>query len=245
MKGVYAFHGCDSKCGVTMVAQSAAQQLAAAHRDKNVLFISLCGRRNNQYVRKSTASIDEFKERIGASIGLNRYELESSKIEDNLYCIGGVEREEEGRLYFPDMTKHFLKKMSEQFNYVVIDTGSEMDNGLTVGSLMGAELNFMVLAQNDACLERYRKLRKLYDALSFSFDAFIINKFRDADAYKLSYIKRHIISSYKDIYTVCDTGMAFEAEFEKKTFTEMKVKKYSDCIGKVVERIENAYRIGA
>ncbi len=245
MKGVYAFHGCDSKCGVTMVAQSAAQQLAAANRDKNVLFMSLCGRRNNQYVRGNTISIDAFRDRISSSIGLKRCELEGSKLADNLYCIGGIDREDEGRLYFPEMTKDFLRNMSDQFDYIVIDTGNEMDNGLTVGSLMGAELNFMVLAQNDACLDRYRKLRKLYDALSFSFDAFIINKFRAEDAYKLDFIKKHIINSYKEVFTVCDTGMAFKAELERRTFTEMKVKKYSDCIGKVVARIERTSGIGA
>ncbi len=245
MRGVYAFHGCDSKCGVTMVAQSAAQQLAAANRDKSVLLISLCGRRNSQYVRKEAASIDEYRDRIGAEVDLKRCELENRKIAENLYYIDGIEKEEEGRFYFPEMTIAFLKKMKEQFDYIIVDTGSEMDNGLTVGGLMGAELNFMVLAQNDACLERYRKLRKLYDALSFSFDAYVINKFRDRDVYSLSYIKKHIINSYKEVFTICDTGRAREAEFERRTFTEMKDRRFSDGIGRLVARIEKSSGIGA
>ena len=238
MKGVYAFHGCDSKCGVTMVAQSVAEQLADKNPGKSVLFAVLCAGKNAQFAAEGTASIDCFKERIVSSVAVRREELEDLKISDNLYYLGGIDCEDEAGIYFPDMAMSFLRHMSAEFDYVVVDTGSNLDNGLAVGALLGSDMNFMVLSQNDACLERYRKMRKLYDSLNFSFDAFVLNKFRVRDVYGVDEVKRYIISAYKDIFTVCDTGLSREAESEKKTFTELKEKRYMGCIAGIVEEIE-------
>ncbi len=238
MKGVYAFHSCDAKSGVTMVAQSVAQQLAEKNPGKDVLFTVLCARKNSQYVSDGAVSIDRFKERIVSSVGIKKEELEGLKIAENLYYIGGIECEDEAGAYFPDMAMSFLRHMQAAFDYVVVDTGSDLNNGLAVGALLGADMNFMVLSQNDACLERYRKLRKLYDSLRFSFDAFVLNKFRPGDIYGVDYIKRYVISAYKDIFTVPDTGLSREAESEKKTFTELKEKRYMGCIAAIATEIE-------
>lgn len=238
MRGVYAFHSCDAKSGVTMVSQSVAELLAERNPEKNVLFVVLCARKNGQFIGDGAASIDIFKERIVSSVGIKREELEGLKVGENLYYLGGIECEEEAGIYFPDMARSFLRHMSSGFDYVVVDTGSDLNNGLAVGALLSADMNFMVLSQNDACLERYRKMRKLYDSLKFSFDAFVLNKFRLGDIYDVSYVKRYVISAYKDIFTVCDTELSREAESEKKTFTELRDKRFTGCIACLAQEIE-------
>ena len=58
---MFVFHGADSKVGTTMISQSVAEIIAENLKDKRILFTSLNGRSNNQYVDRIGESIEGIK----------------------------------------------------------------------------------------------------------------------------------------------------------------------------------------
>jgi len=235
MKKIYAFHGCDSKSGVTMLAQSCAQSIAQKLPDKNILLISLCGRRNNQFVKEDVESIDYFRNKIESGIVVSKNDIRESRIAENLFLLDGLEKESESRFYFPEAVKELLEGLQKEFDIIVADTGSTIDNGLAVGGLCNAERKYLVFSQNEAALSRYLRLCTLYDSLNLSFDGYVLNKFLEKDFLSVDYVRKRVGISKDNIFKVGDAGSlcSRRAELEKKTIFEMKNSEYINDIEKI------------
>lgn len=237
MKNIYAFHGCDSKSGVTMLAQSAARRIAEMAPGADVLVLSLCDRQNAQFVRENISDIDYYKDKIKSGVFINKESLRDNRIGENLYLVSGLTAESEKRLYFPEEALQFAEDMSTQFEIVILDTGSELDSGLAIGGLLAAEKRYMVIPQNEAALARYCKTKLLYERINFGFDCYVINRFREKDVLSLDYIKKRCDFGDKKVYVVHDAGDGRRAEYERKTFVELRNGVFEKDINAIAEDI--------
>lgn len=238
MKKVYALHGGDSKAGVTMIAHSMAQSLAADYQGKDILLISLSPSQSNQYFREEINTIDYYKNKIDSGLIVEKEVLRHSRLEDNLYVIDGLKEELQQRLYFPGNVKSFVDNQREQFDLILIDTGSQVDNGLAVGGLLASDMRFLVLPQSEVALERYVKRKEIYDRGEIEFDYCIINRYDEKDVLGLEYIKRRLKLKEPEILVLKEVKDSRRAEYEHKTFYDLKenvfmadIQKLADIIG--------------
>ena len=154
MGKVHAFHGAERKSGVTMLSQSVAEYIAKAFPESEVLFVSLSGRSNIQYLQEKMPSIDSYRSRMESGIPLSKEDLQKTTYLDNLYIISGIQQEAEARFYMPELAQRLLSDLRNEFDVIIADTGSELDNGLAVGCLSTAEKIYLLLSQNEADLRR-------------------------------------------------------------------------------------------
>lgn len=222
MNNVFAFHGIDHKVGVTMIAQSVAELIAANDKKREVMLISLSGRQNCEYIREEVKSIDDFKLQLDSRMIVSKDLRRDCRYKENMYILSGISNEQEERYYFPDKAKYLLEIISEEFDIVVVDTGSDLDNGLAFGGLEAADSNYLVLTQMESNLKRMEKAKKLFEQTGVEFKALIINKFYENDPHTLSFISERLGVDKECLIKVEGAGYDRQAEMERKTLMEFK-----------------------
>ncbi len=237
MENLYVFHGVDHKCGTTMIAQSVAEMLADSDRKKSVLLLSLAGRRNADYVRESTDPIDCYKSRIDSGLDVNKKLLKRNKCKENLYFISGVENELEERYYLPQTAERLLEGLESDFDIIIADAGSEIDNGLAIGGLHMAKKRYLVLTQNESALRRYEKNWLLYESLKLNFSGYIVNKYSEDSPYDLSYLSRRMGIERELLHKINLAGCGLQAEMDSKTLLGYREEKYIQDVGRIADTI--------
>ncbi len=230
MSNIYAFHGADSKVGVTMTAQSAAQCLSARYPRSNVLFLVLAGKQNSEYLRGKDTPIEKFKSRLDSGLPIRKSDLRPSETYSNLYVISGLTQELDERYYTPETAERLLTDMHSQFDVIIIDSGSRPDSGLVVGGLMCATKKYLVLAQSEAAMCRYERNSEIYRNMGLRFDRFIVNKYAEKDPYTVGYISKRLGVNKDMIATVVLSEIARRAEREYKTLFEYSNGRYAGDI---------------
>lgn len=237
MDKLYAFHGADRKAGVTMVSQSVAEYIAEAAPHARILLLILNGRQNVQYLREDTMPIDAYRSRLESGIRISPEEIKTSEHFGNLFIISGVKKEEETRFYMPGAVKLLLANIGGDFDVIISDTGSELDNGLAIGGLGEAKKTYMILSQNEATVRRYENQAGLYGRIGMDFDGLIINKYTDKDPYSAGYIRERLGLADKSVYTVQLTDAGRTAEMEYRTLKALDSGKYERDIEKIASDI--------
>lgn len=237
MNEIIAFHGSDSKAGVTMIAQSVAQQLAKDNPDKKIVFISMCSHRNNQYNGGEPVSLDQFRDQIFNNLDVDKKEFSKGRLADNLYVIDGPDDTLEALLYYPSDASNLFNTLKKQFDYIIVDTGSELISGLAVGTLNKADRKYMVFPQGEASLQRFARIRGVYDSIGCIFDGFIINKYAEGNPFSVEYFRHRTELNNQELYLVSDTDEWRRAEFERKTFYDMHNRKFIKEISSIAASI--------
>jgi len=230
MNNLFVFHGADHKVGTTMLAQSVAEMIAGGNKNANVLLVSLNGRKSTEYVREDVWSIDHFRAQIESGMKIDRELLTISKGQPNLYLLAGIENELEERFYLPETALRLLEGLAEQFDLIVADTGSELDNGLALGGLAQAKKRFLVLSQNESSIKRYEKTSGLYGKLQITFDYYVINKYCLKDPYEVGYLTNRLDLQKCQLLKVEMMPYGKQAEMEYKTILEYGAGKYMEDI---------------
>lgn len=237
MNNLYVFHGADRKTGVTMISQSVSECLANMLLSEDILYITLNGRSNSQFIKGQIKTVDDYKSKVQSGIHVSKNEISRLGNMNNLYVISGIREETEERLYMPGFARSLLKDVEPEFGIIIADCGSEIDNGLAIGAFAETENTFMVLSQNEATLRRYEKTRKLYNELKINFDSVIVNKFSEKDPYTRSYIKKRLEINEGDFFTVGMTTLGRQAEMEYRTFADLRDSMFVRDIEQIVDKI--------
>lgn len=230
MNNLFCFHGIDHKVGVTMTAQSVAELIASANDNINVLLISLNGRKSCEYVREEVRNIDDYKLQIDSKMLLSKEFIRDCKYKSNLYFLAGLENEHEERYYFPDSAKYLLESIEGDFDIIIGDTGSELDNGLALGGMAVAKKNYLITTQLESNLDRYTKRAPWFEKAEINFESIIINKFCEEDPSTLKYVTERMYFDRNKAFKIKATGYEHQAELERKTFMEFKSETYRDEI---------------
>lgn len=240
MSILIVFHGADYKVGTTMVAQSVSELVAKKYPNSKVLRIAMNNRRGCDFIRNPTPSIEGFKKSLesGALIGeplFRRYH-----IKENLYGISGLEKEINHRQYFPDDAFKIIKSIEKQFDFIIVDSGCDIDNGLVLGSLLMEGINLFVLTQNESVLYRWEQQQAIYKSLSINFDNFIVNKYDNAHPYSLSYIKERLNLQEGTYHKILFSSYGNRGEWEKKSLVQYGGNSYKNQILAIAKKLEAA-----
>ena len=244
MNNLYAFHGADSKTGVTMLAQSAAQLIASRRPDIDVLLLTLSGKRNAEYLCEESVTLDSLKTQLDSGIAIRKSAIRNQPPYNNLFVISGLSKEINERYYLPETAKRLIGDLSPQFKIIITDTGSRLDSGLAVGGLAAAAKRYFVLSQNEATLQRFERIYPVYRDMGLTFDKLIINKYYSKDPYNLEYIKKRLSVDEDRLITVSLSEAARKAEMEHRTLLEYRTSGFLKGAKKIADEIEKEAELG-
>lgn len=237
MEKLFAFHGVDHKVGVTMVAQSVAEVLAHGRKDLKVLLITLNGRKNKEYVKENVDTIDDYKMRMDSKLIISKDFAASTRKRENLHMLAGLMKEEEERYYFPDSASYLLEAIEDQFDIIISDTGSEIDNGLALGGLTVAGSKFLVLTQLESSLKRFENQKERYQTAGIRFEHYLVNKFEEKDPYGISYLSKRLNIGKDQILKIQNAEYSRQAEMEYKSLVEFQDSRYKSDIHQIANHI--------
>jgi len=237
MDKLFSFHGMDHKVGVTMIAQSVAELIANERKDLKILLITLNGRKNAGYVKENIETIDNYRMQIDSKIIISKDFLGGTKRYENLHMLAGLIKESEERYYFPDSAAYLLEAVEDQFDIIISDTGSEIDNGLAVGGLLLSNNNYLILTQLESSLRRFEEQGERFSKANIIFEKYIVNKFEEKDPYTLQYIEKRLKLEKDMLMKVKNVDYGKQAEMEYRSLIEFRDDKYKSDIGMIANQI--------
>jgi len=243
MSQVVVFHGTEHRAGCTMTALSVAELAAKERKELVVLFAALNGRRSTEYVSENSVSVDEFKIQLKSGMGIDKGMLSPSKKAENLYVIAGIGKEEEARHYFPDMAESMLQSLSGKFDLIVIDSGSDLDNGLAVGALRTKGLKYLIIEQTEGAVGRCEKMAETYEKLGVSFDKYILSKCVEGDPYTVNYVSSRLAADKSSFLEVGYSDKGRLSEMEQRTLLEIGGDRYRGDILKITNSVMEAMNL--
>ena len=237
MEKLFSFHGIDHKVGVTMIAQSVAELIANERKDLKILLITLNGRKNAGYVKENIETIDNYRMQIDSKIIISKDFLGGTKRCENLHMLAGLIKESEERYYFPDSAAYLLEAVEDQFDIIIGDTGSEIDNGLAVGGLSISNDNYLILTQLESSLRRFEEQTDRFSKANIIFEKYILNKYDEKDPYTLQYIEKRLKIDKNLLMKVKNVDYGKQAEMEYRSLIEFRDDKYKSDILLIVNQI--------
>lgn len=227
---LFAFHGMDHKAGVTMIAQSIAEIIAQHNKDLKILFISLSGRKNNEYFKGDLKSIDDFKLQLDSKLIVEKDFMRDCRYKDNLYVLSGIANEQEERYYFPEHVKYLIHSIENGFDVIIADTGSSLDNGLAFGALCIADKKFLIMGQQESHISRYEEKINVFQHADIHFEKILVNHYQEDDPYNIAYISQRIDAGRETFLKIRTSPYYRQAEMEHRTLIEFKTEKYNEDI---------------
>ena len=243
---LFVFHGCDRKVGTTMISHCAARLIAEHFQPARVLFAALNGNDDIHYYRGNSASVEAIKIQVDNRL-LTEEDLEAACFRDGpLYLLDGVPGGLRHRNYAAEFSSMFIEKAFEVFDFVVIDSGNELDSGLCVGALKTGGKNIMLLNQNESTLLRYEGSEEIYTAIDASFSCFVINRYMEDDPHDVSYLKSRLIrSSGTPLFTVREEGNYSRlAEMDHQVLLEYRCPGFSEDLRNLVAEMTRSAGFG-
>ena len=236
---LFAFHGADHKVGTTMTAQSVAELISADNPDLKLLFISMHGRQGSDYMKDAPVSIDSMKFHLDNKIFSGEEFLKTCTHKGNFYMMSGITNELEQRYYHPEMARYLLEEAAPEFDLVIADTGSEIDNGLSVGALSVSESVLFLLSQQESSVRRYEKNRKLLEELGIAISVYVVSKYSEDDPFTLAYLSTRLNIDRERLRKISSAANDRLAEIEQKTLLEYKNEMYCSDITCIANSILN------
>lgn len=240
-RNITVFFGTDSKVGVTMTAQSVAENIAA-NTDTTVGLLFLNGKPSMDYIKaeKYSIALDKLKLKIVSNV-LSPNELLDSCIKiDNLYVLQGAELIYGVRHYHPKHIENLIELATKVFGIVIIDAGCDLNNGMSIGAINSTSNRFLVTTQQDTALDNFNRTNdQILNALDIQASDFmmVINKY-------VSSSQLYTPSELADkVYNIPLAGIipkvdySWQAERDKNTFNKYNLTDFNKQItelGKLV-----------
>lgn len=158
MKEVITFFGAEPKVGTTMLAQSVAEDLAS--KKKKCLLICASSNMEDSYLKSETskASIDNL-------LNIQPEKLKLSDIQKIILSSGNLDyiRGSARPLQVRYFSENLIPKIVElvDYDYIIIDGGSNYHFPLPISSLLAATKIFYVLLQRSRAINRFALTQNL------------------------------------------------------------------------------------
>ena len=224
LKKVTGFFGAGPGCGVSIVSQSVAQELADI-TGKNVALLVLSGSEGTDYVNTDGGSygLSEIKDRLANSI-LSPEELKASCIKSrNLYILSGEKNISKIRHYHPEHIEKLVDLSLETFNAVILNCGSKV-TGMSIGGLNSSGPKYLITTQSDRYFDSFRKLEEqIFSHLGISTTDFylIVNKYVDSDELRTEVdLAKDYRMHLSGVIPLIDYILSITAERDKKILSE-------------------------
>ncbi len=210
---VISLIGGDSQVGTSMIAQSLTESLTRYGKSTVLIFAS--GNYGEDYLRQGKYSIDSLYKR---EEGRFEYKQVKNVIENNgeIEYISGIKKIEDLPFYPIDFIREISNEMSDEFEYMIVDGGSNINSPLTVSSLVYADSRYIVLTQQEKSIKRYRNTKNILLEPKNLKGKIILNKYKEDEGL---YTKEHLeflLSEFVEVgFSYREEG--WEKENEKET----------------------------
>jgi len=174
---VISFYGSDHKCGTSMIAQCFAEYTASKYKDTDVLLVHTESGDGEAYSPCVNESLETIRPYLAEKLIDCSSLMEKSRYKDNLFIIGGVAKPGTSSQYHPDMAQYLLASLASQFDYVICDTGSEIEQVMALGTLFCSDYIFVVTTQDEYSIRRYEWVSPLFQKLGIKPSGMIVNKY--------------------------------------------------------------------
>lgn len=238
-RNIHVFYGADSKVGTTMVAQSVAE-IIAEHTTVNVGLLYMGSNPVHYFDSQGETGIDTIKIKLFNGI-LSREDLMKASIKtrlNNLYAITGSNGIQDLRYFHPTHAEDLLNLASECFDIVIVDAGSEIERGLSLGAIRMASSKYLVTTQQQNTKDAFRRVTdEVFHPLQIEKKEFlcVINK----------YVEGAITE--KQLSTVYDVPVighlphldmkGWQAELDHKSLLHFNHEGYVDGVKQVAEYV--------
>lgn len=179
-KNIVVFYGADSKVGTTQTAQGIAE-LIANNSDANVFLAFLNGKPSTQYINTKGTNwgLDPIKGKLLNNI-VSINELMDACIKVNkLTILPGANTITNNRHFHPKHIEFLLQIASKKFDLVIIDAGSNIEAGMTIGALNATTLRYLITTQQQSSFDNFAMVKEqiLLGKLNIEDFMLVINKY--------------------------------------------------------------------
>lgn len=217
MTSIVSFFGADHKCGTGMISQCIAERIAYVAPNLKILLIHCNGRDGTDYSPTANESMDNIRPYMADQLIDGTEIFAKSHWKDNLHVIAGAKELGSASMYNPEMAGLMLKKLQNEFDLIICDSGSEIEHGLSLGSLISATSLYIVLTQSECAIRHYEWQKKLLDKLQIRANAYIINKFEKSSPYNVRYIKDRLMFESNEVFAVRLSEYGVRAEYDERS----------------------------
>ncbi|MBK5253199.1 MAG: AAA family ATPase [Peptostreptococcaceae bacterium] len=154
MEKVITYFGTDSGVGTTMIAQSVSENLTK--EGKKVLLMLCSGNYGNDYIiTDEEASLDDIKANLISGY-LGKEDIEGILIKINgLDIMPGIRDITRIKYYLEDDLDKIISVVRDDYDYIVIDGGCNINYGITVSSLLVADKIYFIITQQEKSIRRF------------------------------------------------------------------------------------------
>lgn len=248
-KNIITFYGADSKVGTSMIAQGVSELLAEQSK-KKILYLTLDGTPGLSYIKlrnqDSTLGLDNIKVKLINEILTPTELLDTCIQRDNLYILRGANYILDIRHYSPDVIEYLIQLAAENFTAVIIDSGSNIDSGMTIAALNSTVYKYLVTTQQSKSKENFIRIKsQVFDILGIDPKDFmiVVNKHINdnlldtpaqiAEQYKMT-LAGYI--PYLDL-------LGWQAEYDRKNLIHYGNSDYVNAINEIVKLIATQLQI--
>ncbi len=234
---VISFHGCDHKCGVSMIAQSTAERLAAHFSEKQVLLIHTEQGIGSDYCHAVSETLENIRPYLAEKLIDFSEIISDCKYKNNLFILGGASKPGSMHLYHPDMAEYLIESVRKHFDYVICDTGSEIEHGMCLGALCSSDAIYQITSQSEIALKRFEWQQSLYSQLRLKIRKLIINKYSHKEVNTKEIIAGRLRFDNDDVICVKNSNYGVSAEDYGKSILFYKDRAFSKSIELIVSDI--------
>ncbi|MFE5324638.1 hypothetical protein ACFQ88_38960 [Paenibacillus sp. NPDC056579] len=221
-RNVITFFGADNKIGTTMIGLCAAQKFASQSRAK-VMYISLGDTPVMNFIKgkdHESIGLDELKVKLFNRM-LSPDELLDACIKVGpLHILQGPKYIPDLRHYHPDHLEILLDLATKIVDLVIIDAGSNIERGMTIGALRSTKFRYLITTQQEIPRKQFDRVEsQILRNLDIKVQDFliVINKY-------IEEVSMYNDSKLADIYKMTLATaipnleyMGWQAEFENQS----------------------------
>ncbi|NLY81973.1 MAG: AAA family ATPase [Clostridiales bacterium] len=154
MDKVITCFGADFGVGTTMIAQSVSEKLSK--EGKKVLLMLCSGNYGNDYVvTDEESSLDDIKANL-VSGNLVKEDIEGIMIRTSgLDIIPGIRDITRIKYYVEDDLQKIISIVRNDYDYIVIDGGCNINYGIGISSLLIADRIYFIITQQEKSIRRF------------------------------------------------------------------------------------------
>lgn len=220
---IVVFFGADDKVGTTMICQTVAE-IIAKYSDKKVFLGFFNGYPGVDYVKgKTPGNIDQIKAKLLDKLLSINDIIAECKQTDNLYILEGVNNFVYRSDYGIEDVELLLKIISENFDAVIIDAGSNIELALSFGSLISTKNRYLVTTPQKKAYNNFQLIYPVLEKLDINKFSLIINMYLP-DFGKAFEVADKYNFNLACVLPYLDNG--WQAEYENSTLYSYNDRKY-------------------
>ena len=223
---VIVFYGASHNVGTTTISNSIAQVIADNSDKKVFLGFMQVGSGANYYKFDRRSSIDELKlKMINKVLSINEILAECNQV-NNLYVLQGIKNFLYSMEYELSDIEYFIDILSNNFDIVILDVGTDINYAVTLGSLLYTKNRYLVATSSPKVIENYENIESILFKLGIPQFALILNDLQQEFGRADNIASKFSNTLYFDSLPHSDYG--WQAEIEKELLYKYPNKHYKN-----------------